>query len=193
MVSTVRKAPPRRGRPRSDASRVAILQATLELISEVGYRDVSIEGIAARAGTGKATIYRWWRGKADIVLDAVTTDAAREIPVPDTGDLRTDLGTFLAATFTAARRPMRLAVLRALMAETQLDPEFGAAFEARFLRSRREALATVLRRHPDELIVPVTTAVHVVFGVLWYRILTRQGRLDATLTRELLTLVTTRQ
>jgi len=189
-VTTVSgKAIRQRGRPRSDLSRQAILQATLDLIREVGYGNTTIEAIAARAGAGKQTIYRWWPGKADLVLDAVTADAAREIPVPDTGELRADLTTFLTATFAAARRPGVQPQLRALMAEAQLDPDFGTAFDERFLRSRREALASLLRRHPDELRVPVTTAVHTVFGLLWYRVLTRQGRLDASLTRELLTLL----
>lgn len=170
-------------------SRQAILQATLDLIREVGYRNTTIEAIAARAGAGKQTVYRWWSGKADLVLDAVTVDAAREIPVPDTGELRADLTAFLQATFAAARRPGVQPQLRALMAEAQLDPEFGAAFDERFLRSRREALTSLLRRHAGELRVPVTTAVHTIFGLLWYRVLTGQGRLDATMTRELLTLL----
>lgn len=189
MTATSGKALRQRGRPRSDESRQAILQATLELIADIGYRDMTIEAIAAQAGAGKQTIYRWWSGKADLVLDAVTADAARVIPVPTTGDLRADLTTFLNATFAAGRRRGALPQLRALMAEAQLDPDFGAAFDERFLRSRREALASLLRRHPDELRVPVTTAVHVVFGLLWYRVLTKQGRLDASLTRELVTLL----
>jgi AcrR family transcriptional regulator len=189
MTGTASKGVRQRGRPRSDLSRQAILRAALDLVAEVGYRSTTIEAIAARAGAGKQTIYRWWPGKAELVLDAVTADAAREIPVPDTGAVRADLTAFLAATFAAARRPGVLAQLRALMAEAQLDPDFGAALDERFLRSRREALAALLRRHPDELRVPVTTAVHTVFGVLWYRILTRQGRLDATLVRELVTLL----
>jgi AcrR family transcriptional regulator len=189
MTATVSKAVRQRGRPRSDLSRQSILQAALELIAEVGYRNTTIEAIAARAGAGKQTIYRWWSGKADLVLDAVTADAAREIPVPDTGDLRTDLTTILNTTFAAARRPGVQPRLRALMAEAQLDPDFGAAFDQRFLRSRREALASLLRRHAAQLRVPVTTAVHTIFGLLWYRVLTGQGRLDATLTRELLALL----
>jgi hypothetical protein len=82
-------------------------------------------------------------------------------------------------------------VLRALMAEAQLDPEFGAAFDAQFLRRRREALAEVLRRYPDQLRdVPVEVAVEVVFGVLWYRILATHRPLNAALARDLTALLT---
>ena len=180
-----------RGRPRSDQSRQAILQSALDLVAEIGYARVTIEGIAARAGTGKQTIYRWWRSKADVVLEAINASATREIPMPDTGSLREDLLAFLNATFAAGRRPGTVPVLRALMAEAQLDPDFGAAFDEKFLRRRREALAAVLRRHPGELRdVPPRIAVEVVFGVLWYRILATRGPLNATLARELTTLLT---
>src|SRR6266571_4735410 len=93
-----------RGRPRSDASRQAILQAALDLISDVGYRQTTVESIAARAGTGKQTIYRWWHGKAEVVLEAINASVDRDIPLPDTGDLRGDLRAFLEATFAAGRR-----------------------------------------------------------------------------------------
>jgi AcrR family transcriptional regulator len=180
---------PRRGRPRSDASRQAILQAALDLVAEVGYRAATVEGIAVRSGTGKQTIYRWWHGKAEVVLEAMTVDAAGVIPVPDTGDLRADLRAFLDATFAAARRPGTTSVLRALMAEAQLDPQFRETFDARFQRSRRNALTTLLRRHSDQLRVPVAMAVETVFGVLWYRVLATHRRLDAALARDLVELL----
>ncbi len=179
-----------RGRPRSDQSRQAILQAVLDLLSEVGYSHLTIEGIAARAGTGKQTIYRWWRAKADVVLEAINASASREIPLPDTGDLREDLLAFLNSTYAASLRPGTLPVLRSLMAEAQLDPDFGAAFDELFLQRRREALTEVLARHPRELRAPVPIAVEIVFGVLWYRILATRGPLDAKLAKELTRLLT---
>jgi AcrR family transcriptional regulator len=183
--------PPSRGRPRSDQSRQAIRQAALDLLTEIGYPRMTIEGIAARAGTGKQTIYRWWRTKADVVLEAINTSASREIPLPETGSLRSDLLAFLNATFAAGRRPGILPVLRSLMAEAQLDPGFGAAFDGLFLQRRREALSEVLRRHPGELgDVPVPVAVAVVFGTMWYRILASHRPLNATLARELTDLLT---
>jgi AcrR family transcriptional regulator len=177
------------GRPRSDQSRQAILQASLDLVREIGYPATTVEGIAARAGTGKQTIYRWWRSKADIVLEALNATAIREVPVPDTGSLPDDLVEFLRATFAAGRRPGTVPVLRALMAQAQHDPEFHTEFESKFLRRRRDVLVDVLRRHPDELQVPVPIAVDVVFGVLWYRILATHGPLDAALARHLTALL----
>jgi AcrR family transcriptional regulator len=189
--STSRKAEfDRRGRPRSDESRQAILEAAFELVLEVSYANTTIEGIAARAGTGKQTIYRWWRGKADVVLEALTANAAKQVPSPNTGSLRGDLLRFITATFAAGRKPGTLPVLRALMAQAQLDPAFAVAFRERFLRSRREALAEVIRHHPDDIRVPEEVALDVVFGVLWYRILATHAPLNSELAAELTTLLT---
>jgi AcrR family transcriptional regulator len=68
------QVPPRPGRKRSEESRLAILAAAFELIAEVGYAGLTIEGIAARSGTGKQTIYRWWPSKADVLMDAIAQD-----------------------------------------------------------------------------------------------------------------------
>jgi hypothetical protein len=83
------------------------------------------------------------------------------------------------------------------MAEAQLDPEFGAAFEGQFLRRCREALAEVLRRHRDEMRdMPIQVAIEVVFGVVWYRILAPHAShashapLNDALARELTALLT---
>ncbi|MEU7604799.1 TetR/AcrR family transcriptional regulator, partial [Streptomyces sp. NPDC041003] len=82
---------------RSDRSRRAILDAALTLVGEVGYNKLTIEAIAARAGVGKQTIYRWWPSKAAVLLDAslaLAGDAETEggwTGFPDTGDLAGDL------------------------------------------------------------------------------------------------------
>ena len=68
------------GRPRSEASRQATLMAALELAAEIGYGRLTIEGIAARAGVGKQTIYRWWPSKADILLEAGAAKAGLRVP-----------------------------------------------------------------------------------------------------------------
>src|SRR3954452_4398636 len=109
--------PPRPGRKRSEESRLAILTAAFELIGEVGYVGLTIEGIAARSGTGKQTIYRWWPFKADVLLDAMATKADLYVPIHDTGGYATDLWAFLHASFALGRRPQIADGLRALMAE----------------------------------------------------------------------------
>src|SRR5690606_13055468 len=77
---------------RSEASRRAILTAAFELAGEVGYAKLSIEGIAARAGVGKQTIYRWWPSKGAVLFDAILSlsEGPEGSALPDTGDLEAD-------------------------------------------------------------------------------------------------------
>ncbi|TEA07969.1 Bacterial regulatory protein, tetR family [Mycobacteroides salmoniphilum] len=79
----------RQGRPRSEASRVAILQATLALIEEVGIKALTIEAVAHRAKVGKSTVYRWWPSQAVLIIEAM--DQIQYPELPDTGDIVTDL------------------------------------------------------------------------------------------------------
>ncbi|MGW4383657.1 TetR/AcrR family transcriptional regulator [Kitasatospora sp. NPDC004531] len=173
--------PVRPGRRRSEESRQAILAAAFELLGEVGYARLTVEGIAARAGAGKQTVYRWWPGKADVLLEAVVAHARQHIALPETGDHTADLRTFLSATFAAAT-PRTADALRALIAEAQIDPAFGERFRETLLRPRREALATLLdrARAAGRLAPHLTTptAVDLAFGALWYRLLGTGDPLD---------------
>src|ERR1700733_11955746 len=82
---------------RSEEARVAVLEAADDLLVERGFAQLTIEGIAARAGVAKQTIYRWWPSKTDVLLDAFLADAAEELTPPDTGDLAADLRLHLGA------------------------------------------------------------------------------------------------
>lgn len=157
---------------------MAILAAALELTTEVGYAGLTVDGIAARAGTGKQTIYRWWKSKADVLLDAAATKADLFVPIPDHGDLAKDLHAFLLSSFALANKEPLADTLRALMAQAQMDEDFRNRFWDFFLSRRRYALHEILDRafQRDED-VPASGAVivDVVFGVIWYRLLTRRG------------------
>ena len=129
---------------RSDRARTAILDATAELIADVGYRKLSIEAIAARAGVGKATIYRRWKSKAALVAEAIGTIAVTP-DVPDTGSVH---GDFEAVSSAAVDRmaPEAFRVLPRLMADAGDDPELLEALKQALLRPRRAAIAEILRR-----------------------------------------------
>jgi AcrR family transcriptional regulator len=176
---------PRVGRKRSQEARRAILESALELLREQGYARLTTDAIARAAGVGKQTIYRWWRSKAAVVLEALT-ELGRTIAAPPSGSLERDVAAFLEHTFRLLRGPRGTgAVLRGLMAEAQLDPEFAASF-AGFIAERRGALRAVLERHtgragPDELDV----AVDMLFGAMWYRLLVGHAPLDAAFARAL--------
>jgi AcrR family transcriptional regulator len=188
--------PGRPGRKRSEESRLAILAAAAELTAEVGYAGLTIEGIAARSGAGKQTIYRWWASKADVLLDALTTKADLYIPVPDAGNYRDDLREFLTATFELGRRDQVADVLRALMAEAQIDPAFGERFRENFLQHRRDALGVVVSRAAERGDLPPgappETVIDIVFGTLWYRLLATRRPPDERLIEELVATLTRR-
>jgi AcrR family transcriptional regulator len=123
---------------RSQSARIAVLEAADDLLVERGFAGVTIEGIAAKAGVAKQTIYRWWGSKTDILFDALTQDASEFFTVPDTGDLGADLrarlrelATFLSATDSGA-------MVRALAGQALHDPVVAARFRSEFVTSQRD-------------------------------------------------------
>lgn len=170
-----------RGRPRSAASHEAILGATLELLREEGYAGLTIDGIAQRAGVGKQTIYRWWKGKPEVVLEAFATYASREIPLPDKGSVQADVDAFLATSFRKLNEGAA-PVVRGLMADAILDPQFGELLREVFIARRRAALKTLLQRGVERGEVAADAdlelAIDMLFGPMWYRLLNRHAPLN---------------
>jgi len=183
------------GRPRSEASRQAILTAALELVAKTGYARLTIEGIAARARVGKQTIYRWWPSKADLLLEAGAAKADFSVPVSDDhGSYGADLRAFLQASYLLSNRPEIANLLRSLMAEAQINPAFGVRFRELFLERRREALFVITDRarqrgdlpgRPDPGVVA-----DIVFGTIWYRVLATRQPFDTRLADDLVALLT---
>ncbi|MFE7959396.1 TetR/AcrR family transcriptional regulator [Streptomyces sp. NPDC057413] len=144
-----RKSTPDTSR-RSERSRRAIYDAALALVAEVGYPKTTVEGIAARAGVGKQTIYRWWSSKADVLLEAfldLTDQAAGQEPpaLPDTGDLAADLKAVLRATVDELLDPRFEAPSRALAAEGVVNEEVGRQFVAALLEPQLQLYVDRLR------------------------------------------------
>ena len=138
---------PRRtpGRPRSEASHQAIIRATLELLLETGYRALTMEGVRARAGVGKATIYRRWSSKAELVRDAIVF-MHDDVAAPDTGSLRGDYGGMAARVRSAAHRSGAATLMPRLLGDVADDPELRAIFYDNLVEPRRAQMRTVLQR-----------------------------------------------
>ncbi|MGQ4414942.1 TetR/AcrR family transcriptional regulator [Streptomyces sp. SAS_269] len=142
---------------RSEKSRRAIYAAALALVGETGYRRTTVEGIAARAGVGKQTIYRWWSSKADVLLEAFldlgeqAARAAGQQPytLPDTGDLASDLKTVLRATVDELLDPRFEAPARALAAEGLVDEQLGREFVDKLLQPQLQLYVDRLRSAQD--------------------------------------------
>ncbi len=162
------------GRIRSDEARDAVLAATAALVEEAGYGVLTMERVAERAGVAKSTIYRWWKTRAALVLEAYGPALARRMPEPDTGSTAADLTAFVRELYRVVEHPFRVNALRGLMAEVQLDPAFAEQFR-QWIHSRRTVVATVLRRGIDrgelDPQLDLEHAVDLVFGPFWYRLL----------------------
>jgi AcrR family transcriptional regulator len=181
------------GRPRNPDIDIAIRQAALDLVVEKGYRGVSIEGIAARSGVSKQTVYRRYRSRGEVILDALVTDTSERLPPRSVGSLRADLGTFIGNTFEAMNGrggPLN----RALMVEALQDEEFAVLFRDRHIAARRAAVSEILHRArergeavrgSDDLLIDM------VFGPMWYRLLIGHGPLDRAFADELADAVAT--
>src|SRR5438270_10407102 len=118
--------PRRPGRPRSAQAHQAILDAAPDLLADVGFEAMSVEGVAARAGVGKTTIYRRWPTKELLVIEAVRSIHA-EHPILDTGNLRGDLRTLLQIAEDSKSRSLAQRLLPRFLGEVAANP---ALFEA---------------------------------------------------------------
>jgi AcrR family transcriptional regulator len=129
----------RAGRPRDPACDSAILQAALDLFAEEGYARLSIDGVAARAGVGKATIYRRYSSKAELVAEAVRCGAQFEDRLPDTGDLRADLMSMMRPLFDRLRG-VDAQLLTTFAMERLRNPDLAEQFDRSVLGKKREHL-----------------------------------------------------
>ncbi|PSL43518.1 TetR family transcriptional regulator [Saccharothrix carnea] len=171
---------------RSERSRVAILTATRDLIGEVGYAKLTIEAIAARAGVGKQTIYRWWPSKGAVVFDSLLALSERPdgggIELPDTGDIDADLKAVLRATAAEFSDPGFEAPIRALNTEIINDPELAAVYREKMERPIREAKLRRLRgaREAGQLAADadLDLLADMLYAPLTQRWLLRSGPLD---------------
>ena len=166
-----------RGRPRDEAVRRALLDAAYRLVVKHGYARVSMDAVAALAGAGKQTIYRWWPGKADLVLDALEDWAETEINIAESETV----AAFLDKVCEGATRAEP--VLRSLMAEAQFNPELRKKLKARLIEPRREAFrrclahAGIKARHREGLVLAI-------YGAVWYRLFLDEP-LDAAFAKQM--------
>ena len=134
---------PSAGRPRSEEAHQAILQATLELLAEGGYSALTVEGVATRAGVGKATIYRRWSSKLPLVVEAFSQLPAFE--EVDTGDLVNDLEKMLRDYLQLFHATPLAAVMPSLVGERAHNPELSEVLDP-VLKGRRQPLLRALER-----------------------------------------------
>ncbi len=179
---------PHTGRRRNEAAKAAILDATFRLLSDPGTEALTIDAIAAEAGVGRQTIYRWWPSKGAVVADALSRYARVVVPERDTGSFTGDLAAFFTDSFAGLENEGLADRLRQIVAEAQHD-EHVAGVLADFTAVRRAALRALLERGrtAGELAadVDLDMLVDMAYGVLYYRLLVGHAALDEEAARSL--------
>jgi AcrR family transcriptional regulator len=176
-VSTTTDAGPtsaRRGRPPLPATEAKILAATREILAEGGVRSLTMEGVAARAGVAKTTLYRRYRSRDELAL-AVLIDMVRTVTAgPEVADVRTELVQILRATLDVLRTTLMGRVMQGLVSELAVDPRLSEAFRDQVVALRIEEVAGVLARgaergqlRPD---LDVGLVHELLFGPIYYRL-----------------------
>jgi AcrR family transcriptional regulator len=152
----------------------AITAAVVALVVEGGPAAVTMEAVAARAGTSKPVLYRRWPDRSALLRDVLLRRATRAIPTADTGSYRTDMLAVLRGWAAVLTGPGSR-VVQAVVASMVHDPEFAAAFRDSVIGWRKREMAELLARgvargdvRPD---VPVELARELGQGVLWHRFL----------------------
>jgi AcrR family transcriptional regulator len=181
---TVGKRP--RGRPRDPALDDSIQAATLELLAEVGYDLLTMDAVVAGAGASKATVYRRWGSKAQLVVDAVS----RVAPVPgvaDTGTLAGDLEAVVAGRELVDDFQLRL--MQGLIGALPRHPDLAQVFQERFVASRAGILRAAFERDRDRGEIAddrdLDLLVHVFPAMLFFQATVAGRPLDAAFLRAL--------
>jgi AcrR family transcriptional regulator len=173
------------GRPRDARADRAILEATLELIAELGVHEFRTEDVAARAGVGKGAIYRRYVSKDELVMAAIAALVSEEIVLPDTGSTREDLLLLMREAVDLYRGSLAGRLMPSLIGAMAQKPELAKAVRDGFLTGRRAALSEVLRRGVERgdlrADLDVELALDVLGGPLFYRLLVTGGPLDEQL------------
>lgn len=164
-----------RGRPRSDRAHQAITEAALEMLIDEGFADLALERVAARAGVGKATIYRRWASKEALALHLLMQLAAPHITIEDVGDTRAELLAAVTNALHAVTDTPFGPVIRALLSQIAINPLLGDPFRASVVQARRAEIARVVARgvdrgdlRPD---VEVDVATELLVGPVYFRLM----------------------
>lgn len=162
------------GRPRSIHADQAILQATLDLLAEVGYESMSIEAIASRAGVGKTTIYRRYTSKEELVADAIES-LRDDLAIPNTGSFWGDMDILIKNAAKKIDSPLGRQTLALIVSTASSNPQFAEVYWTKYTKLRREAFSKILERaksrgeiHKD---ADVDLIIDLVSGSLYYALI----------------------
>lgn len=167
---------------RSLRAHEAVLKAAIGLFEESGYSRMTIDAIAGRAGASKATIYRWWPGKAALLLEAFLSEVEADLAFPDSGSLRKDLVVQVSALSRVLGQTRLGQMAIALLGEAQHDAELATAFRSGWLEPRRmagrEVLLRAVGRGELRAGLDPEAVLDALYGPVYLRLLFGHGSLD---------------
>ena len=179
-TDAMRRAP---GRPRSLEADEAILEATVDVFAEVGLEALTMEGVAARAGVGKNTLYRRYPNKVDLVVSAVRCYTNVGAPPPDTGTTRGDVHAIVDDLVAIVTRTPMGRMLPTLVAVRTRVPALDLAY-SEVVADKRARSATVVRRGIERgdlrADVDIDLVVDAFVSPVFYRFLVTNAPLDET-------------
>lgn len=169
------------GRPRSEESKAAILEATWQLLQSIPLKRLSIEAISREAGVGKTTIYRWWPSKTAVAVDAFLAQIEAVLPFPETKTVAESLVLQVQQVVKAFQGDVGR-IVAGIVAEGQDDPEALTSFCDRFLNPRREVARQVIQKGIDsgelDSALDPDVAMDILYGPIYYRLLLQHLPLD---------------
>lgn len=175
------------GRPRSESSKRAILEATRRLLTHTSVQKLSIEAIAKKASVGKTTIYRWWPNKTSVIVDAVFSQPAFHniLPTPSSASdgIRAQIEKLGRQLSGKNGR-----IVAEILGESQAEPEALRIFIETFLQDRYNSLSALLEagKKNGEFAIDLDTetAIDVILGPIFFRLISGQ-EIDDTSTHQL--------
>jgi AcrR family transcriptional regulator len=184
----------RPGRPRDPGYDQVILDATLEILNDKGYAGLTIDGVAARTGVGRPTIYRRWPSKPALVIAALTQSPSLSL-TPDTGSLRDDLLAFQRDQVQLMDRPESRRITAGLVADLVADPELAETYLGDYVGLRqtsvRQALERGIERGELRADVDLSLIYDLLIGPLFLRSVVRGELLGPDMAEQIVDLVLT--
>ncbi len=192
-VATGKRAPAGAAVLRGDIT-VAIRNAVMQELADVGYGRLSIEAVARRAGVGKTAIYRRWGNKLEMVLEIVSDVAGRSVPLPDTGSFSGDLQLIMMIVSRALQHRIASQIIPDLMAEASRNPQIAETLQ-KALRTHQQAVGdklvgqAVARGELPEGTDP-QVAVDLILGPLYWRLAVSRTPIDGDYLEKMIAAVT---
>src|SRR5258708_40328607 len=180
--NTVRRVVARRpGRPRSEKARKAVLRSTLALLKRVGFHELRMESVADRAGVGKATVYRWWPNKAELVIAAFVLAVEPELRFPSAGPVLESIHRQMRRWAVIFRSPLGQ-VIATVIGAGQSEPEILEAFRSHWVEPRRiearRLLRQAMKKGEIRADLDPDTVLDLLYGPLYLRLLLKHAPLD---------------